>query len=214
MTPPPPPSSIPHPRTRPHLKQHEHHTPVAGAADSPPPTAWATPHCDVAKPPALPVSSPSRSPFCPARHDRFERSTAFAAQQARLTASPAPRTAPSLQAPLAAAVQPSMPRASSASSSPFTCRKQDQNLRNIRNIRGGSFSSPTLPTWASPPPDAVDRRRDEALAVIRCKLHHRTPSVSHSSFLFLTLTSTCAIALISPHTPPRKTRVRRLAGRR
>jgi hypothetical protein len=120
--------AIPHPHTRRHPKQYEHHILVAGAADSPLPTAWATPHCDVAKPPAPPVSSLSRSLFCPPHHDRIERSTAFAARQTRLTASLAPRTAPSLQAPFAAAVQPSTPRASSTLSPPFACRKQDQNL--------------------------------------------------------------------------------------
>ncbi|KAJ7907398.1 hypothetical protein B0H13DRAFT_2662411 [Mycena leptocephala] len=158
--------AIPHPRTRPHLEQHEHHIPVAGAADSPSPTAWATPHCDVAKPPAPPVSSLSRSLFCPAHHDRFERSTAFAARQTRLTASPAPRTAPSLQAPLAAAVQPSTPRASSTSSPPFTCRKQDQNLHKPPERPRRQSLIPTLRTWASPHPDAVDRQRNEALAYL------------------------------------------------
>ncbi|KAJ7907400.1 hypothetical protein B0H13DRAFT_2332435 [Mycena leptocephala] len=133
------------------IKEHEHHIPVAGAADSPPPTAtardraWATPNFP--------------------RHPFLVSHAAFSAPRTTTGSSERRHCKRHLRRPFSRAcrehLRPHPPHSHA--------ENKTRTSINLRNVRGGSFPSPTLPTSASPPPDAIDRRRDEALAVIRCK---------------------------------------------
>jgi hypothetical protein len=107
--------AIPHPRTRRHLKQYEHHILVAGAADSPPPTAtardraWATPNFP-------------RHPFL-VSHAVFSapRTTTASSEIPPLLHDAASATCGGRSAKHAASIFGLIPPR-------FACRKQDQNL--------------------------------------------------------------------------------------